>query len=194
MTDTAMQTASEDRILHATIAGLAQMEPAALTIKRICDAADVTAPTIYYHFGNKDGLIAAAVERLVNDWLELMNLGISREGSLDEILDQAMQWWGRMIQAPEQPLAVFVWVTLLAGGSEQSRAALIHARDRSHELLADALLPHVADPARAADVAGLVVGGVIGAALEYRLDGDATGLQRRLQTVTATVRMAASGG
>lgn len=192
MTDTAAQTASEERILNATIAGLAQMDPAALTIKRICDAADVTAPTIYYHFGNKDGLIAAAVERLVNDWLELMNLGVSREGSLDQLLEQAVLWWDRMIQAPQQPLAVFVWVSLLAAGSDQSRAALIRARDRSHELVAEALRQHLPDPVRAADVAGWVVDAVIGAALEYRLDADAAGLHRRLDTIASTVRLAAS--
>lgn len=187
----AAQTASEDRILQATIAGLAQMDPAALTIKRICQAADVTAPTVYYYFGSKDGLIAAAVERLVNDWMGLMDRGVSREGSLEQALDQAVVWWDRMIRAPEQPLAVFVWITLLEGSSQQSREALIRARDRSHELVAQALATYMDDAGLAQDLAGLVVDAVIAAALEYHLDGDAAGLQRRLRTMTEIVRTVA---
>ena len=46
--------------MRATIHALSQMDPAALTIQQICREAEVSAPTLYYHFGNKDGLIAAA--------------------------------------------------------------------------------------------------------------------------------------
>lgn len=190
---TQTQVASEERILHAAIAGLAQMDPSALTIKRICQSADVTAPTVYYHFGSKDGLIAAAVERLVTDWLDLMDRGVSREGSLDQALEQAVALWEHMISAPEQPLAVFVWVTLLAGGSEQSRAALIRARDRSHELVAEALSVYLEDVTEARDLAGLMVDAVIAAALEYHLDADADALRRRLQTMADVVQRTVPG-
>lgn len=189
---TQTEVASEERILHAAIEGLAQMDPAALTIKRICQAADVTAPTVYYHFGSKDGLIAAAVERLVTDWLDLMDRGVSREGSLEQALDQAVTLWEHMITAPQQPLAVFVWVTLLAGGSEQSRAALVRARDRSHELVAEALEVYVADRRQARDLAGLMVDAVIAAALEYHLDADRKALRQRLRTMAGVVRTAAA--
>ena len=182
---------SEQRILQATIAGLAKMDPAALSIKRICQAAEVTAPTVYYHFGNKDGLIAAAIEYLVDGWIELMDQGVSRTGTLDRALTQAEAWWERMILAPEQPLVVFVWATLLAAGtSEQSRAALIRARDRTHERVAEALGTYVPDPERAAHLAGLMVDAVVAAALEYRLDGDTSAVRRRLRTMTDMVRLA----
>ena len=69
---------ADERILQATIAGLTQLDPAALTLQRICRAADVTAPTVYYHFGNKDGMITAAVARLVSDWLSRMDTSFSR--------------------------------------------------------------------------------------------------------------------
>ena len=64
---------AEERILLATIHALAEMNPAALTIQQICREANVSAPTLYYHFGNKDGVIAAAIERLVYDWLEVID-------------------------------------------------------------------------------------------------------------------------
>ena len=123
---------AEERILQATLDGLTQLDPAALTLQRICRAAEVTAPTVYYHFGNKDGLIAAAVERLVADWLEMMDAAVEPRGQPrsdpragHRRLDEAT------ITAPTRPIAVFAWATLLlAGSSEECRDALIRARDR----------------------------------------------------------------
>ena len=84
-----------------------------------------------------------------------------------------------------------VFASLFSGAAHVGQGNDVGKRDQAR---IDLRFAGIDIESRAADVAGLVVGGVIGAALEYRLDGDATGLQRRLQTVTATVRMAASGG
>jgi len=185
---------AEERILLATIHALSEMNPAALTIQQICREANVTAPTLYYHFGNKDGVIAAAIERLVYDWLEVIDQQVSREGSLDDLLAQAVQGWESMIQAPSRPLVVFVWVTLLAAAnSQQSRAALIRARDHSHEMVSLALHVHVPNRAVADTIATLVIDAVIAAALEFQLDGDVDGLRRRLNSLIEVVRIAATG-
>ena len=115
MSEVAARSA-ETRILRATIDGLTRLDPAALTIQQICRAAEVTAPTIYYHFGNKDGLLAAAVEQLVTDWLAMMDAAVSREGSLEQTLEQAIGAWEATITAPTRPIAVFAWATLLLAG------------------------------------------------------------------------------
>lgn len=185
---------ADQRILVATIHALAEMNPAALTIQQICREAGVSAPTLYYHFGNKDGVIAAAIERLVSDWLELLDQQVSREGSLDETLDQAVLGWEAMIKAPSRPLVVFVWVTLLAAAnSEQSRDALVRARDRSHDMVRQALVLHLPSAALADSIATLLIDAVIAAALDFQLDEDETGLRRRLNSLAQVVRMAATG-
>ncbi len=178
--------------MRATIHALAQMNPAALTIQQICREAEVSAPTLYYHFGNKDGLIAAAIERLVADWLGLLDRQVSREGSLDDTLDQAVLGWKAMIQAPTRPLAVFVWVTLLAAGTtQQSKDALIRARDRSHDMVLEALTPHLAEAAVADRVAALIIDAVIAAALQFQLDGNEDAVSDRLDSLADVVRRAA---
>ena len=185
---------AEERILLATIHALAEMNPAALTIQQICREANVSAPTLYYHFGNKDGVIAAAIERLVYDWLEVIDQQVSREGSLDDLLAQAVLGWEAMIKAPSRPLAVFVWVTLLAAAnSGQSREALIRARDHSHEMVSQALRVHFPTGTLADTIATLVIDAVIAAALEFQLDEDEKGLRRRLNSLVQVVRMAAPG-
>ena len=184
--------AGDERILRATIDALAQMDPASLTIQRICQEASVTPPTLYYHFGSKEGLIAAAVERLVSDWLSLLDRQVSREGDLNQMLAQALAGWEAMIMTPSRPLAVFVWVTLLtANSSVPARDALIRARDRSHDMVVEALLPHVPDAGAAAGMAWSLIDGVIAAALEYQLDEDAAAMRRRLESMATMVQIVA---
>src|SRR5437763_4854441 len=48
------------RILEAA-AGLLT-ESADVSTRAVCDAAGVTAPTLYHYFGDKDGLLAAVVD------------------------------------------------------------------------------------------------------------------------------------
>lgn len=183
----------DERILLATIEALAEMDPAALTIQHICRRAGTTAPTLYYHFGSKDGLIAAAVERLVSDWLHVLDATVAREGDLSVTLDQAVEGWRAMIQAPTSPVVVFVWVTLLAAGtSEESRDALIRARNRSQEMVRDAVATYFGDTELAADLAATVIGGIISAALQFHLDADEAGLTQRLTALVRVVQAVAA--
>lgn len=185
---------AEERILRATIDGLTQLDPAALTIQQICRAAEVTAPTIYYHFGNKDGLLAAAVEQLVTDWLAMMDAAVSREGSLDQTLEQAIGAWEATITAPTRPIAVFAWATLLlAGTSDECRHALLRARDRTLALVTETLTNHV-DEMRAGELASLVIDAVVAAALQYELDKDRIALRARLDGLGRLVGASAALG
>lgn len=182
---------ADERILQAAIDGLTQLDPAALTLQRICKAAGVTAPTVYYHFGNKDGMITAAVERLVADWLAMMDASVSREGGLDITLAQAIGAWEATITSPTRPITVFAWVTLLvAGSSQECRDALIRARERSLVLVTAALTPHMDEPT-ASRLAGLVIDAVVAAALQYELDKDRSALRGRLEDLVGLVGAAA---
>src|SRR2546430_17543270 len=48
------------RILEAAAGLLA--ESADASTRAVCDAAGITAPTLYHHFGDKEGLLAAVVD------------------------------------------------------------------------------------------------------------------------------------
>src|ERR1700757_1427320 len=50
------------RILETAAGLLAQSADVDLSTRAICDAAGVTAPTLYHYFGDKDGLLAAVVD------------------------------------------------------------------------------------------------------------------------------------
>jgi AcrR family transcriptional regulator len=177
------------RILDAVIDGLTELDPAALTIHQVCSRAQVTPPTLYYHFGSKDGLTAAAVESLVTRWIEQLDLLVDRGGTLDQALSQVVAAWHMMITAPERPFAVFVWVSMW---SEESRAALVRAREHAQQLIRDAVVDHLGPIPDSDDIAGMLLDGVLGASVEYQLDSDEESLHRRLSTLAAMVRLRAA--
>lgn len=177
------------RILQAVIDGLTELDPAALTIQQVCSRAQVTPPTIYYHFGNKDALTAAAVDVLVTRWIDQLDRLVERSASLDQTLAQAVGAWHLMITAPERPFAVFVWVSMW---SEESRAALVRAREHAQGLIRDALVDHLGPIPDSDDLAGMLLDGVLGAAVDYQLDSDEAGLHRRLSTLVSMVGLRAA--
>lgn len=180
---------TSERILQAVIDGLQELDPAALTIQQVCRRAEVKAPTVYYYFGNKEGLIAAAVDLLVTRWVRQLDALVDRSGSLDVAMRQAVSAWELMITVPERPFAVFVWVSMW---SAESRVALLRARAAAQALIAEALVTHLATD-EADDLAGLLIEGVIGAAVDYQLDLDTDTLNRRLTTLLRVVQAATNG-
>jgi AcrR family transcriptional regulator len=62
-------TAKDDDILNAAADILEQQGVEALTTRAVCEAARVTAPTLYYHFGDKDGLLRAVVARGIEQFM-----------------------------------------------------------------------------------------------------------------------------
>lgn len=54
---------TEEDILRAAADVLERGGPAALTTRAVCEAAGVKSPTLYHHFGDKNGLAAALVRR-----------------------------------------------------------------------------------------------------------------------------------
>jgi AcrR family transcriptional regulator len=176
------------------MAALAALDPGALTIKRICQTAQVSAPTLYYHYGNKDGLIAAAVERLVADWLAAMDAAVDRQAPLEAAIAQAISVWTQAMTSPSRPLAVFTWATLLLSESaDLPRRALIEARDRGRAMIADVATQYIGPGPGVDMIAQLVTDSVIATAVQYELDHDTRALSMRLEALSSAVRVVAAG-
>ncbi len=64
---TAAGDATRERILDAALPLFAEHGFAGTSVRRVADAAEVNVATLAYHFGDKDGLYRAVVERLYAD-------------------------------------------------------------------------------------------------------------------------------
>jgi AcrR family transcriptional regulator len=56
--------ATREQILEAAVELLGEMGYAGLSISAVCDRADVAPTAIYWHFGNKAGLMEAVIARI----------------------------------------------------------------------------------------------------------------------------------
>jgi AcrR family transcriptional regulator len=61
---------SRDRILDAAEALMAEHGFAATSVSAICRASGLPASSLYWHFGSKEGLLAAVIERGAMRWID----------------------------------------------------------------------------------------------------------------------------
>jgi AcrR family transcriptional regulator len=182
------------RLLDAAVVGLVALDPAALTVDAICGGASVSAPTLYHHFGSKDGLLAAAVDELVTQWLALLDAVVPRVAQLESALPIALERWEEMILSPQRPLAVFAWsVLLVAPASAEVRTALQRARNQGESMIADRLRDFLEIESQAEPMAQMAVNILVGTAVQYELDHDASGVRDRLKLLRDLLLAMANG-
>jgi AcrR family transcriptional regulator len=100
------------RILEAAIDLVGERGHAGATISEICKRAGIQPPAVYHHFGNKEGLIAAAVETIAAAWLAELENTLPENESFDQRLRKAVQGWQAAIEAPTKPVKMLLTIQL----------------------------------------------------------------------------------
>ncbi|WP_159888147.1 TetR/AcrR family transcriptional regulator [Paenibacillus puerhi] len=67
---------THDKILAAALKVLEEEGGAQFSTRAVCAIAQVSAPTLYHHFGNADGLLSAAVVEAFRQFLESKNAAV----------------------------------------------------------------------------------------------------------------------
>lgn len=80
---------TEERIIAAAGEILERDGPPGVTTRAVCAAADVTAPTLYHHFGDMPGLINVMVSRGIAEFLEGKR---ARRQTADPVADLRRGW------------------------------------------------------------------------------------------------------
>ncbi|SDW86123.1 TetR/AcrR family transcriptional regulator [Lysobacter enzymogenes] len=80
---------TEEKILNAAARLLEEHGAEAVTTRSVCQAAGVTAPTLYHHFGDKNGLVRALVDRGI---AEFMVMKRAQRHSSDALTDLGQGW------------------------------------------------------------------------------------------------------
>lgn len=86
-----------------TVVALAVLEAegsAGFSTRAVCERAKVTAPTLYHHFGDSDGLLSAAVSRGYDEFLERKR---SQAQTRDALGDVMAGWDDYVAFARERP-------------------------------------------------------------------------------------------
>jgi AcrR family transcriptional regulator len=118
------------RILEAASALLAESVEVDASTRAICDAAGVTAPTLYHHFGDKEGLLAAVVDFGWASFLETKRTVAAVVH--DHVADDVRAGWDNHLEfARENPnFYKLMWSPAVAASSTAFREAyqMLHER------------------------------------------------------------------
>lgn len=168
------------RLLEAAIEGLAGGR---LSVAHVCRAAGVQAPALYYHFGSKEGLIAAATEAVGHAWLDRIAGSLPPEGDLAARITAARTAWQSFIEAPDRPVTLLIRVGLeFANDSEPICAGLKRVYDAARQVVCEEIQAVTGPIDGVETIAETVMGLVQAAALAFELDSDSRALERRLES------------
>jgi len=118
------------RIIETTAGLLAQSADVDVSTRAICDAAGVTAPTLYHHFGDKDGLLAAVVDF---GWAAFLETKLAVAAVVhDHVADDIRAGWDNHLEfARENPsFYKLMWSPAVAASSSAVREAYQMLYDR----------------------------------------------------------------
>lgn len=92
---------SRERILLAALESFAQRGYSASGVDDLAARSGIAKTAIYYHFGSKEGLLAAVLERAANDWIEGIRTASQEGGTPPERLERAL--FGMRAMLEERP-------------------------------------------------------------------------------------------
>ena len=163
---------SRERILEAATEVFSTRGYAGAGVDRLAERSGIAKTAIYYHFGNKEGLLAAVLERAATQWIDGIQSAASQGGDPLQRLDRALAGMRAMLE--ERPWIYKLFQILALEVAEEKpeiratlRAILNKARDAIVTGMRDAL--GVAVPG-AEQVAGMMLAMLDGISLGMHID------------------------
>lgn len=135
---------SRERILSAATEVFSTRGYAGAGVDRLAERSGIAKTAIYYHFGNKEGLLAAVLERAATQWIEGIQAAARQGGDPLQRLDRALAGMRAMLE--ERPWIYKLFQILALEVAEEKpeiratlRAILDKARGAIVEGIGDAL-------------------------------------------------------
>jgi TetR/AcrR family acrAB operon transcriptional repressor len=176
-----MTQQSRQLLIDAATALFAERGYRQTTFEDIAARSGVSRGSIPWHFGNKEGLLAAVVEHAV----DTMRANFDPSAPGPDALDRALRSAAEFTTSPTTGLFVTLLVEAIEPGSQlrQRYADLHHAlREQVRLMLAGTELPGGLD---AEAVAVIVIGAIMGIHQQWRIAPDAVDLESTYLTLRA---------
>jgi AcrR family transcriptional regulator len=174
------------RILEAASALLARSADVDASTRAVCDAAGVTAPTLYHHFGDKEGLLAAVVDF---GWAAFLETKRTAAAVVHEyVADDVRAGWDNHLEfARENPnFYKLMWSPAVAANSAAVREAYQMLHERLELGAARGQLRMSAETA-ARTVMAAVTGAALSLISQPELFGDDTFATQLREAVIASI-------
>lgn len=165
---------SRERILAAATEVFSTRGYAGAGVDRLAEKSGIAKTAIYYHFGNKEGLLAAVLERAATQWIDGIQSAARQGGDPLQRLDRALAGMRAMLE--ERPWIYKLFQILALEVAEEKpeiratlKAILDRARDAITEGMRDAL---GIDVPGANQIAGLMLSILDGISLGMQIDDE----------------------
>jgi AcrR family transcriptional regulator len=188
---------SRERILDAATELFASRGYAGAGVDQLAQRSGIAKTAIYYHFGNKEGLLAAVLERTATQWIEGI-LEASREGG-DPLghLDRALAGMRAMLEERPWIYNLFQILTLeVADEKPEIRATLRGIVRRAKQAMVDGMRDAIGVDVPGADgIATLVLAALDGISLGLQIDPESVSLDdmfadlRRVTSILVATRL-----
>jgi AcrR family transcriptional regulator len=188
---------SRERILEAATELFAQQGYAGTGVDQLAARSGIAKTAIYYHFGNKAGLLAAALERAASTWIEGIDQASRQAGDWSARLDRALAGMRSLLE--EKPWIFKLMQILALEVAEEKpeireilQSILRRAREAIVAGMRDALGVEVPD---AEGVARVILGSLDGISMNLQIDPEAISLDeaflelRRITTFAVAIRL-----
>ena len=132
-----------ERILGAATRLFAQQGYARTSMREVAEAVGCTKPALYYHFGSKEDLFVAAVQKHLNDYTEHFQAMLAAGGTLRERMRSAFEGYIHQIQTQPEVMQLLM---LLDQHSEEGvpEIDLRSVHEEHHHLMSQLLAEGVA--------------------------------------------------
>jgi AcrR family transcriptional regulator len=165
---------SRERILDAATELFAARGYAGAGVDRLAERSGIAKTAIYYHFGNKEGLLAAVLDRAATQWIEAI-LQASRQGG-DPLgrLDRALAGMRAMLEERPWIYKLFQILTLeVADEKPVIRATLQRIVQRARQAITEGMREALGVEVPGADgIASLLLAALDGISLGLQIEPD----------------------
>lgn len=185
--------ASRQRLVEAAIALFAERGYAATGIDAVCRRAGVARTALYWHFGSKEGLLAAVIERVGRAWIEEIRKSAYLAADPEERLERLVQAWQALVEEQPHLLRLLLLVQLERGGSSRAtRRALERVRREAETALVQGMEDSLGAPVPDADLIAHTMLSLLSGALLRRLIDPEVALDRLFAELRRAVRLLAA--
>jgi AcrR family transcriptional regulator len=143
----ALGARTRERILEVTIELMAERGYSGTTISAISKASGVKPASIYWHFENKEGLLAAVVERAADAWFRDAADAMAHAGDSDDVRERNLAAFNYLFQKQPELYRVLLLISLeRPDPGAASLAAVKRVRERCKQFIAARLEARIPVP------------------------------------------------
>ena len=184
---------SREALLDAAIELIARGGYTATGVDAIARRSGVVKSALYWHFGSKEGLLVAALERTAADWVAELESAVIGAATPEERLENLIERVRELfVDRPDRVRLILSALIERGGNNEEVRAGVARILGVMRSAIARGMAPVIPIPEdRVEGLAALTLQTLAGAFIDYFADPDRESLESRLRVIRKMVALLA---